>query len=959
MLRRISTALFLTFLAGVGAGCAQPVMSVWVAGEMTSLTDRTPPRHDPEAYNKLEETVLLHAGANETTAFQLVIDIPPEQERAMPDWWPGENEPVGVSGLSVEVTDLRTGSGQRIDASNIRAFRMLPVKLTDFPAWYLRLTKEQPKPAEVYDPLIPLDASDAPDLSGGPGQRIALWVDVTSPRTALPGRYFGKLRLRSGGQTVWETRIRLDVHDFILPDARPIPVVGGFDYRDVFAQFLKYEDEPFVPTHLNPRRPLVREGLTLVRDLMRMAHRHRLDLFEKGLRPVLKRDRNGNVQLQWDQYDAIVKPYLDGSAFAPEDRIGCPAWPMPAWTDWPDPETYRLAGDDVYQETFRQVARQTAAHFRQLGYGDRLFAWPYRGPITQGAYDRQLVLSRMVRQGDANVPILSQLPLDPPPETTWTPPRSFANLVDIHAPQPQWLDPTVPPPISRRAGKLAGMWLSPGQQPYLPSLGVIATSADARALPWLAMRYEAAGILLPEVLHWTTSAVPSEAQAQTRLFYPGTIGGVRRVVPSVRLKRLRRGLQDISYLWILQRRGRDAAARGVIRSMVRYAGLAAAGDHYLDPRLDGWEQDVYNWQLARRVLAGEIVAALHPDRVTERDRDVQQLRWNELLARTRDVRLERVRTELRPVLRKGPRGQDEPWFYATIYVDLYNQLGRDVPCTLRAEHFPPSWKPIDRETRVELPAQTRTVVALAAEGRTMPVALTGKIPFTVLISPQRLEPRRVRVDVPVLRATRVDQGPTVDGDLSDWPLGQANRAGDFRLLGRRGRTPQGLAKYQTRAYVLADPNHLHLAIRCFEPDPNTLQTRATNDVRHEQLLATGEDLVEIVLDPLSQATRPEDLYHLVVKANGALTATRGIETHPPLGKSEPWVSRAKVAVQRGKGQWTVEITLPRSSLGKLGGSGLWGINFARFRPANEEASNWAGALRYYYDPRNLGAMFIP
>ena len=40
--------------------------------------------------------------------------------------------------------------------------------------------------------------------------------------------------------------------------------------------------------------------------------------------------------------------------------------------------------------------------------------------------------------------------------------------------------------------------------------------------------------------------------------------------------------------------------------MTRYAGLAAAGDNYLDPRLDGWVQNPQTWRMARRLLAEEI-----------------------------------------------------------------------------------------------------------------------------------------------------------------------------------------------------------------------------------------------------------------------------------------------------------------------------------------------------------------
>jgi hypothetical protein len=129
-------------------------------------------------------------------------------------------------------------------------------------------------------------------------------------------------------------------------------------------------------------------------------------------------------------------------------------------------------------------------------------------------------------------------------------------------------------------------------------------------------------------------------------------------------------------------------------------------------------------------------------------------------------------------------------------------------------------------------------------------------------------------------------------------------------------------------------------------------------VHYEQLLACGEDLVEIILDPAGQAKSPQDLYHIIVKPNGVMIQEKGIASDPPLGQARPFPLGAKVAVGRAKNAWIVELKIPRASFGQAGLSEFWGVNFTRFATQGTEASSWSGASRYFYDPKTLGTMFV-
>jgi hypothetical protein len=470
------------------------------------------------------------------------------------------------------------------------------------------------------------------------------------------------------------------------------------------------------------------------------------------------------------------------------------------------------------------------------------------------------------------------------------------------------------------------------------------------------MKYSCTGLFLPDVLHWSGEAFPPRASAQTRLFYPGTIAALEEALPSVRLKRLRRGLQDILYLRILRQRQRPVIAQTVIDAMARYGGLDAAGDHYLDPRLDGWVQDAATWDAARAVLAAEILDVLRPSGASGRRALERRLAWRRFDEQAHSVRVERVRTRVAPVLDEA--GRPTGRLRMTLTLELYNEHSRDVDVAARIESLPAGWKAVDETAGVApFRAGGRAAVELTARGAYVPGMADAKLPVAVSLTAGRRR-QDLTAHVALLLAGEAKTPPRIDGVLDDWPLRVGNAAGGFRLLGRRGRQGDGLARRQTDAFVLHDRENLYIAFRCEEPEADSLVARASNLVGYEQLMACGEDLVEVILDPGADARGVEGLYHVVVKANGVLVAERGVGTSPPLGEARPWAVAAAVAVGRGAGAWFVELRIPLSAFGAEGQASVWGANFARFAVRGAEASSWSGARRYFYDPRNLGTMFL-
>jgi hypothetical protein len=292
-------------------------------------------------------------------------------------------------------------------------------------------------------------------------------------------------------------------------------------------------------------------------------------------------------------------------------------------------------------------------------------------------------------------------------------------------------------------------------------------------------------------------------------------------------------------------------------------------------------------------------------------------------------------------------------------MDLYNQLSIPADVTVRLGDLPQGWKLVDGEATLSpMAPATRRTVTLTAEGEYVPATQSARMPLTATITTDLGSQRTISCEVPFIISPAVRTGPKIDGMLDDWPMQDGGAAADFRLIGRRGQVGDGLAARQTLALVCHDEKNLYVAFRCEEPELAKVVAQPNNLIRYEQLMACGEDLVEVVLDPGASASGPADLFHIAVKANGVVLAERGVQTDPPLGAAEPWPVAARVAVGRLAKVWTVEMEIPLVAFGQRGQSMLWGVNVTRFATQGCEASSWSGAPRYFYDPRNLGTMFL-
>jgi len=239
-------------------------------------------------------SIQLFGALGETVSYQLVID---RADLAQP-----------LTNVTISLGDL-TGPGGRIGGGDFELFKN----------WYAKNKSGQWQPAYSVSWAAgrPLEI---PDRQRGIGNQSnqSMYIDVYIPKRARAGTYTGTVTVSAGGDKA-ALPISLQVFDFALPDA-----------LSFFAELNAYR----VPDNLL--------------DHHRLAHQNRLVFNPWVVRPQVQ-GAGKDVQVRWDEYDAMVGPLLSGAAFKNNRRAGVPTPVMylPFEDSWPtplSPQTYRYNG---------------------------------------------------------------------------------------------------------------------------------------------------------------------------------------------------------------------------------------------------------------------------------------------------------------------------------------------------------------------------------------------------------------------------------------------------------------------------------------------------------------------------------------------------------------------------------------------------------------------------------------
>lgn len=192
-------------------------------------------------------------------------------------------------------------------------------------------------------------------------------------------------------------------------------------------------------------------------------------------------------------------------------------------------------------------------------------------------------------------------------------------------------------------------------------------------------------------------------------------------------------------------------------------------------------------------------------------------------------------------------------------------------------------------------------------------------------------------------AVRVDEAPSIDGELTDDLWQRADVLTDFIVWGGTAG-----AAYTTRARVVHDGENLYVALEC-EQDTSSLVTRASP----RDGSAWKDDSVEIFVNPVPG----EYAYaQFIVNAAGAFFDQWRRREDQSYGDALSYDFDADWAAKVHGDRWTAELRLPLDELGiDPARQRLLPINFVRnVQGGQSEISAWFASIKAHADPMARG-----
>ncbi len=603
--------LVLVSAAPLFAGEEAPApISAWAADDLTKINPEGKPIvADPPAdyrdrnpvWNGTLREVRLDAARNEWVAFQVII----------------EGGPAGLPEATVEVSDL-TSAGGTIPKSRFALFGEYYTQVTTpsrSPAWSLG-------PGWYPDGLVPFELVKEGHFDVEANYVQGVWVDLYVPADAVPGKYEGRVTVSAPEREPSVLKLVLDVRDFALPAESHLRWRFGYNER-----LAEAHDVPF------DRRTseVGQRFLDLELDFYRLCRAHRVTPTTHYTTPIPDHSGQGaDLTIDWTSYDRRFGRYLDGSAFddgVPVNVFSLPVNPQ-SYGGWPSSTRpggrSDLGGVDIplarYRadlDSFRRALELTVEHWREKGWNlDNAFVYVADEP-NAARYnlirDHCRVISEVEPRIFRSVAFYRAFGVNGAKIV-----KDFRDFVNYWEIAGDYMARTALDGLRER-----GDWVAI-YQGSAPFQGGEALDMDGVALatwPWIAWMYELDSLFIYMGTMWETRDIWDDpdnqgwpTNSQGVLLYPGLKFGVKRVLPSIRLKQMRRGMQDYEYMWLLSAKGKkeiaDDAVESVIHKALQDASPGKFGDSYYAP--GPWEHNSQAWFDARRRMADALLATETP-----------------------------------------------------------------------------------------------------------------------------------------------------------------------------------------------------------------------------------------------------------------------------------------------------------------------------------------------------------
>jgi hypothetical protein len=215
--------------------------------------------------------------------------------------------------------------------------------------------------------------------------------------------------------------------------------------------------------------------------------------------------------------------------------------------------------------------------------------------------------------------------------------------------------------------------------------------------------------------------------------------------------------------------------------------------------------------------------------------------------------------------------------------------------------------------------------------------------------------------LPVAACDRREGRMQIDGRLeeSEWhPLDLAQDGPLVRMLSRPDLQKQQLrlAASRSRVYTGWAERNFYVAFELNGLSPSAGGS-AQNFVSYQFRRAWGEDLCELLIQPIDDEGKPGAVLHVVCKPNGSTWIERRD------GVNEDWrevAAKVPYAVRLDGSQWRGEIAIPWEAL--LGSSTktppLIRFNLVQHRAESGESASWCGPIDFGRDDSLMGVLHL-
>lgn len=535
--------------------------------------------------------VRLEAARDEVVAFQLILR--------------GDtSNPVRVEVSSV---DLVEAGGSVIGSQFVQFFLAHhvrvdpggytwgpPTQVLEWPDFYPDALVPFAGTCGARSTLVPTVEVPAP---GGGHQLV--WVDVHVPRDQAPGTYRGSVRVSHRGNTL-SLPLEVRVSNATLPSAPTLDAVA--ELYDAYAR---------EGVGTDPEAP---GWAGMARCYQQLAHAHRAVFIERAAR----------APATWESYDRAHGPALDGTLFTASHGYSGPGegTPVSTWrTPWPQIYNGRLDAplSDEQLAQYERLAGDWDHRVEERGWArTRYFAYLFDevdGPTDEGAapssssHDEYVVMAhrQMARVQQALDRGARRHAIDliwtshsNPAQWAGRAGLDLAGTIRLWCPNAQAAPPEY---LAERIAHGERAWFYHAGHPSVGAHSINVPGFEMRTWGVIAARYGLTGFLL-----WAANLSdaddpfrsPSYKAGDDRfgngtLVYPGNrlpkigLPATPGPIPSVRLKMLRRGIQDADLAALARRAGRGAEIDRLLRETVPAALADAHGRPTWPSNLAAWD----------------------------------------------------------------------------------------------------------------------------------------------------------------------------------------------------------------------------------------------------------------------------------------------------------------------------------------------------------------------------------